>query len=155
VTTGGVSMGDRDLVRAALESLGVEVLFHGVRLQPGKPALFGRHAKGHVFALPGNPVSALVCADLFALPFAAARAGLGFDAALREERAVLDAPVAASPKRQRVFPCRLGGGRVAPLPWRGSADLYTATRGNAYLVVPTARDLAAGEEVTCLVPARS
>jgi len=53
-----------------------------------------------------------------------------------------------------VFPCLLRGGRAQPLPWRGSGDLYTATRGNAYLVIPTGRDVAAGDEVLCLLPER-
>ena len=155
VTTGGVSMGDLDLVRPTLEELGVEILFHRILLQPGKPVLFGRHAGGHVIGLPGNPVSALVCADLFALPFLAARSGLDFDAAMRTVHGRLTKAVKASPKRRRVFPCvrdDLGG--VTPLPWRSSADLYTVTRGNAYMVVEIGGDLAPGEEVQCLVPER-
>ncbi|MDH3592443.1 MAG: molybdopterin molybdotransferase MoeA [Planctomycetota bacterium] len=155
VTTGGVSMGDLDLVPSTLEDLGVEILFHRILLQPGKPVLFGRHARGHVVALPGNPVSALVCADLFALPFLAARAGHDFEAALRTVPGQLTGAVKASPKRQRVFPCVRGDtGDVMPLPWRSSADLYTVTRGNAYMIVEIARDLAVGEEVQCLVPER-
>ncbi len=155
VTTGGVSKGDHDLVRPALEEAGVEILFHGVALQPGKPVLFGEHAGGRVFGLPGNPASSLVCADLFVLPYLAALAGRAFDEVLSPVRARLTAPVEASPKRRRVFPCALRGGRVEPLPWRSSADLYSLARGNAYLVIEPGVPLAEGDEVTCLLPERA
>jgi molybdopterin molybdotransferase len=154
VTTGGVSKGELDLVRPALEARDVRVVVHRVQLQPGKPFLFGVHEKGAVFALPGNPVSALVCADLFLLPFLAARAGRTFDEVLHQVRARLTAPVEASPKRRRVFPCILHDGEADPLPWRGSADLYAVTSSNAYLVIELGHHLAAGAEVSCLVPER-
>ncbi|MHC4491083.1 MAG: molybdopterin molybdotransferase MoeA [Planctomycetota bacterium] len=154
VTTGGVSKGELDLVRPELEARDVRVVFHRIQLQPGKPILFGEHDKGVVFALPGNPVSALVCADLFVLPYLASRAGRSFDDVLASTRARLSAPVEGSPKRRRVFPCVLRGDEVDPLPWRGSADLYTVTAGNAYIVIELGHHLAAGAEVSCLVPER-
>jgi molybdopterin molybdotransferase len=65
--------------RTCLRDLGVEQVFHGVRLKPGKPIWFGvlPHAKGPrlVFGLPGNPVSGLVCFELFVRPAIAALAG--------------------------------------------------------------------------------
>lgn len=61
VTTGGVSVGSRDLVREAAESLGARVLFHGIAMRPGKPLLFAMLPDGRpLFGLPGNPVAALV-----------------------------------------------------------------------------------------------
>ena len=154
VTTGGVSKGELDLVRPTLERRGVEVVFHGVALQPGKPVLFAKHAGGVVFGLPGNPASALVCADLFLLPYVAALSGEPFEAALSTVRGRLVRDVKASAKRRRVFPCVLSDGSVEPLPWRSSADLYTLTRGNAYMIVEPGVDGAVGDEVTCLVPRR-
>jgi len=154
VTTGGVSKGDRDLVRPALENLGCEVLLHGIALQPGKPLLFARRGTSCAFGLPGNPASALVCADLFVVPWARARQGADFDAIPARRQGVLTAPVQAAAERRRVFPCRLEEGRIAPLPWRSSADLYTLTRANAYMVVEPGRDLGAGEVIDCLVPER-
>jgi molybdopterin molybdotransferase len=155
VTTGGVSKGELDLVRPTLEAIGVAVHVHGVQLQPGKPFLFGTTVDKAVFGLPGNPVSALVCADLFLLPFVAARSGRDFEEVLRVRRARLLGPIAASPKRQRVLPCRLGGDEVQPLPWRSSADVYTLAQANAYVTVNVGYHLAQGAEVTCLVPQRS
>ena len=154
LTTGGVSKGELDLVRPELEARGVRVVFHRIQLQPGKPVLFGEHDDGVVFALPGNPVSARVCADLFVLPYLAARAGRSFDEVLTSTRARLSGPVQGSPKRRRVFPCVLRGDEVDPLPWRGSADLYTVTASNAYIVIEIGHHLAAGAEVSCLVPER-
>jgi molybdopterin molybdotransferase len=155
VTTGGVSRGELDLVRPRLEALGVKVHVHGVQLQPGKPFLFGTTGEVAVFGLPGNPVSALVCADLFVLPFIAVRGGRGFDDVLLVRRARLTGPLAASPKRRRVLPCRLKGDDVQPLPWRSSADVYTLAHANAYVTVDIGYHLAQGAEVTVLVPERS
>jgi len=154
VSTGAVSMGHKDFVPELLVQAGVEILFHKIALQPGKPVLFGRHENGHVFGLPGNPVSALVCADLFVLPHLAALSGATFESALIETQAPLLAPVASSPKRRRVFPCYLGADGVEPLPWRGSADMHTALRGNAYVAIEQGDDRAAGDPVTCFVPTR-
>jgi len=155
VTSGGVSQGELDLVRPRLEAHGVEIVLHRVQLQPGKPFLFGAHGpRGAVFGLPGNPVSALVCADLFLLPYLAARAGRDFDDALLGTRGTLQASVASSPKRRRVLPCVYRDGEVAPLPWRSSADLYTMSHANAYFVVELGHDVPAGSQVDCLVPER-
>jgi molybdopterin molybdotransferase len=154
LTTGGVSKGDLDLVRPALEQAGVEVAIHGVALQPGKPVLFGGRDRTTVFGLPGNPASALVCADLFVLPHLAVLRGRGFDEVLASRRARISGPVRSSPKRRRVFPCILHGDRVDPMPWRSSADLYTLGRSNAYMVIETGLDVSIGAEVECLVPER-
>ena len=154
VTTGGVSRGDLDLVRPALESLGGEVLLHGVALQPGKPFLCARRGDSFAFGLPGNPASALVCADLFVLPFLVALQGGSFDATPARREGVLSAPVKASAQRRRVFPCVREGDRIHPLPFRSSADLYTLPRANAYLVIEPGVDLAEGARATCLVPER-
>jgi molybdenum cofactor synthesis domain-containing protein len=154
VTTGGVSKGEFDLVRPTLETLGAKVHVHGVQLQPGKPFLFGTAGNVAVFGLPGNPVSALVCADLFVLPVVAVRAGRTFDEVLLARRARLTGPVAASPKRRRVLPCRLRGAEAQPLPWRSSADVYTLTHANGYVIVDIGYHLAQGAEVTVLVPER-
>ncbi|MES2708840.1 MAG: gephyrin-like molybdotransferase Glp [Verrucomicrobiota bacterium] len=68
VLAGGVSVGDHDLVKPALESLGIPLDFWRIRLKPGKPFLFTRHEEKLIFGLPGNPASAFVTAVLFLLP---------------------------------------------------------------------------------------
>jgi molybdopterin molybdotransferase len=68
VTSGGVSVGPHDLVRRVLAELGIEEVFWGVAVKPGKPLAFGTRGNTLVFGLPGNPVSTLVGAELFVTP---------------------------------------------------------------------------------------
>lgn len=69
VTVGGASVGDHDRVKPALARLGLKITVESVALRPGKPTWFGRLADGRrVLGLPGNPASALVCAELFLRP---------------------------------------------------------------------------------------
>src|SRR5215212_5354229 len=68
VTSGGVSVGEKDLVKGTMLELGVEQVFWGVRFKPGKPLFFGVRDGASVFGLPGNPVSAMVCFELFVRP---------------------------------------------------------------------------------------
>ncbi|MGL6278532.1 MAG: molybdopterin molybdotransferase MoeA [Gaiella sp.] len=75
VTSGGVSVGPHDLVRSTLASLGVEEVFWGVAMRPGKPLAFGVRGDTLVFGLPGNPVSSLVGAMLFVVPAVTALQG--------------------------------------------------------------------------------
>lgn len=68
VTLGGASVGDHDLVQSALAEDGLEVAFWRIAMRPGKPLMFGRYRGLPMLGLPGNPVSALVCAHLFLVP---------------------------------------------------------------------------------------
>ncbi|HET7505508.1 MAG TPA: gephyrin-like molybdotransferase Glp [Kofleriaceae bacterium] len=71
ITTGGVSVGDRDYVRAALSAAGISLELYKVAMKPGKPFAFGMRAGGHpapVFGLPGNPVSTVAAFELFLRP---------------------------------------------------------------------------------------
>ena len=68
VTTGGASVGDHDLVQQALAAEGMELSFWKIALRPGQPLMHGRLGAMHVLGLPGNPVSAYVCAFLFLVP---------------------------------------------------------------------------------------
>jgi molybdopterin molybdotransferase len=76
VTSGGVSVGEHDLVRAVERELGVEEVFWRVSIKPGKPVSFGVRGETLVFGLPGNPVSALVGCELFVKPALRALQGL-------------------------------------------------------------------------------
>jgi molybdopterin molybdotransferase len=70
ITTGGVSMGDRDYIKTLVEEVGVKVHFHKVRIKPAKPILFGtyKEGKGLFFGIPGNPVSCAIAFDLIVKP---------------------------------------------------------------------------------------
>jgi molybdopterin molybdotransferase len=79
VLSGGVSAGVLDLAPGVLNDVGVRQIFHKIQLKPGKPLWFGvvesKDAKKLVFGLPGNPVSSLVCFELFVRPAIARLAG--------------------------------------------------------------------------------
>lgn len=77
VTTGGVSVGDYDLVKDVFGSLGVKWLFWKVRMRPGHPVAFGKYKDRLFFALPGNPVSSMVTYDQFVLPAIKKMLGIG------------------------------------------------------------------------------
>ena len=149
--SGGVSVGPHDHVKPALAELGVEERFWGVRLKPGKPTWFGTAPGGQlVFGLPGNPVSAMVTFHLFARP--ALRQLTGADPGDTRARAVLDTPVALSPRREQVIRCRRAarddGWHVEPTREQGSHILTSMLGARAFALVPSGEgELAAGERV--------
>ena len=77
VTIGGASVGDHDIVEATTREMGAEPAFYKLAMRPGKPLMAGRLFGGLMLGLPGNPVSAIVCAHLFLLPALRALQGLG------------------------------------------------------------------------------
>jgi molybdopterin molybdotransferase len=98
VTLGGASVGDHDLVQSALTPLGLDIDFWKIAMRPGKPLMYGRLGDKPMLGLPGNPVSALVCALLFLKP-AIARLQ-GSDTALHTTLARLGADMAANDSRE-------------------------------------------------------
>jgi molybdopterin molybdotransferase len=132
LTTGGVSVGDFDLVPRVVAELGGEVLFHKVAMQPGKPVLAARLGKALVLGLPGNSVSVLVGYCLFGRP--CLRRLAGDPEAFSLPWQMLPAAAAAHNRGNRVQfrPARGVREAAAPgvevLPWKGSHDLLTAAR---------------------------
>ena len=98
VTLGGASVGDHDLVQSALMPLGLNIDFWKIAMRPGKPLMYGRLGQMPMLGLPGNPVSALVCAALFLKP-AIARLQ-GGDTALRTTLARLGSALPANDRRE-------------------------------------------------------
>jgi molybdopterin molybdotransferase len=106
VTVGGASVGDHDLVKPALRTLGLELAVESVNVRPGKPTWFGRLADGRrVLGLPGNPASALVCAELFLHPLVTAMQG--GDPALTLVQAKASAPFPANGPREHWMRARI------------------------------------------------
>src|SRR5690242_13735751 len=158
--SGGVSMGKYDLVEHALNELGSEFFFTGAQIQPGKPNGFGRapartgFAPTCFFGLPGNPVSTMVCFELFAVAMVEALGGAS-PRPLMFVQARLKSDVRAKTGLTRFLPALLTGERerteVELLKWQGSGDMATTARANCFLVVPPEREkLAAGEMVSIL-----
>ncbi len=105
VTTAGVSVGDLDLVRDGLRELGIREVFWKVAIQPGRPTTFGVLGTRPVFALPGNPVAALLTAELFVRP--ALRAMMGHARPVEPPWRVLLANE-VTPRNDRVTLLRVG-----------------------------------------------
>ncbi|HUX00088.1 MAG TPA: gephyrin-like molybdotransferase Glp [Phycisphaerae bacterium] len=138
LVSGGVSVGDWDLVPKVLRSLGVEVHFAAIRMKPGKPTLFGTHGRGLVFGLPGNPVSTLVAFHLFVWP--ALRKMMGrADAAPPTLCATLAAETLVRGERRAFLPAvlrREGETWAAEvIATRGSADLVGFSRAGALVAL--------------------
>ncbi len=105
VVIGGASVGDHDHARPALKKLGLTLEVEKVNLRPGKPTWFGHTPMGIVLGLPGNPASALVCAQLFLRPMIAAM--LGTESALPLQRAHLHEALAANESREHYLRAHL------------------------------------------------
>ena len=111
VTVGGASVGDHDLVKPALGSLGLRLAFDGVRVRPGKPTSFGVLADGRrVLGLPGNPASAFVMAQLLLKAWIEASLGVAAGPAWRQ--AVSVKPIAATGPREAYLRARLSYGEA-------------------------------------------
>ncbi len=151
VTSGGVSVGPHDLVRAIEADLGVEEVFWGVSVKPGKPLAFGVRGGTLVFGLPGNPVSSLVSSVLFVLPALRALQGER-DPAPRYRHGLLARAVAPDPRRDELLRARLTpGGELEPLSGQESHMIVRAAEANALIFVPTgAEELPAGSTVRYL-----
>jgi len=159
--SGGVSMGAYDLVEEVLETLGAEFFFTGVKMQPGKPVVFGRlpAADGFpaqfFFGLPGNPVSTQVTFHCFVEPLLRAMAGAAVQGP-RFAQATLAEDAPGNPGLMRVLPARLTADRVRPevrlVSWQGSGDLAANARANCYAVLPPEKErFAAGDVITILL----
>ncbi len=140
VTTGGASVGDHDLVVEGLKSRGLEVDFWKIAMRPGKPLVFGRLGPVPVLGLPGNPVSALVCAVLFLLPALARLSGLAADPPPTSP-AHLGAPLAANDARADHLRATLardaeGGVIATPFPVQDSAMLRRLALADALILRP-------------------
>jgi molybdopterin molybdotransferase len=154
VTSGGVSVGPHDLVRKIEAELGVEEVFWKVAVKPGKPISFGVHDRTLVFGLPGNPVSSLVCFELFVRPAVLALQGA------REPGPAfapgeLAAAVRRNPERDEFLRARLraDGERVLlePLTGQESHMIARAAAADALVLAPRGNgELASGTTVRYL-----
>ena len=141
--SGGVSAGVLDLVPSVLVELGVREVFHKVRMKPGKPVWFGTHQRPDqrsvVFGLPGNPVSSLVCFELFVRQAMRRLAGL---TRTLPERIIarLSEDHIARGDRPTYYPACLYRAddvwMVRPCAWKGSADLRSTVTGNSMIEFP-------------------
>ncbi|MFQ5963969.1 MAG: gephyrin-like molybdotransferase Glp [Candidatus Scalinduaceae bacterium] len=138
ILSGGVSMGEYDLVGEVLRDNGVKIFFEKVALRPGKPTVFGKKDDTLIFALPGNPVSTFVTFELFVRPSIKKMMGFQF-----YENSVLYAEVEkeikVKRKRREYRPAFLRyvdrTWKVSPVGWHGSGDLFSTTKANCLLII--------------------
>ena len=180
--SGGVSMGKYDLVEHALAELKAEFFFTGAKIQPGKPVVFGAVPAGpgpalpsangrseveggrpqegnrmgkYFLGLPGNPISTMVCFELFARPLIEALAGLQARP-LAFVSARLTSPIKIKLCLKRFLPAHFSGefenSEVELVHWQGSGDVASMARSNCYVVIPPDREnIPAGEFVPLLL----
>jgi len=153
VTIGGASVGDHDLVGPVARDMGFEQAFWKVAMRPGKPLMAGRLGGAILLGLPGNPVSAIVCAHLFLLPLLAHLQGMPGGHDVRKAR--LSVPLAANGPRTHYMRARLtpgdDGPTIAPMDQQDSALLSILTKADALLIRPLGDGpVAAGETVEYL-----
>jgi molybdopterin molybdotransferase len=140
VTIGGASVGEYDLVATALKSEGLELDFWKIAMRPGKPLLFGRMESQRVLGVPGNPVSALICAEVFLVPMLGRLLGLA-EEKRPEPEAVLGEALPANGIREHYMRAqsewREDGMRVVtPLPSQDSSLVAALARADCLIVRP-------------------
>jgi molybdopterin molybdotransferase len=159
--SGGVSMGEYDLVEEVLHTMDAEFFFTGAKMQPGKPVVFGRLPAADdlpgqfFFGLPGNPVSTQVTFHCFVAPLLRAMAGAATYGP-RFAQATLSEDTASKPGLMQLLPAHLTPDRTRPLvklvSWQGSGDLAANARANCYAVLPPEKEqLTTGEVITILL----
>jgi molybdopterin molybdotransferase len=177
ILSGGVSAGKYDLVEEVLAEFGAEFVFTGVKMQPGKPVVFGRLPKlkqggastqvsgarpwapefgegAYFFGLPGNPISTQVTFHCFVEPLLRAMCGAEV-AGPKFVQATLAEGVRGKSGLTRLLPAFLRHDLVRPevrvVGWQGSGDLAANARANCYAVLPDGRDLQAGDVISVLL----
>jgi len=139
VISGGVSVGDYDLVKEELRGLGVRPVFWQLRIKPGKPTFFGVRGRQLVFGLPGNPTSAMVMFHLFARPAIDRMLGRKRPG-LRSAKALLEQEITVRPGRTQFLRGVLVGEgpvlKVDPFPDQRSGVLRSMVKSRVLIVVP-------------------
>jgi len=132
--TGGVSMGDFDFVPGIMQEAGVDILFHSIAIQPGRPTVFGRKGNRFVFGLPGNPVSSFVQFELLVRPFLYKLMGHDY------RPLILPLPLGKTitrkpSSRKSVIPVDIRDGLVFPVAYHGSAHIHSYIHATGILML--------------------
>ncbi len=146
VITGGVSVGEHDLVQEALRTLGAKIDIWRVAIKPGKPFLFGRAGGCAVFGLPGNPVSAFVTFLQFVRPAILKMVGAK-NVDLLKVPAKLAVDITNEGDRPHYVRGRIDNGTFVPIGRQESHALFGLSQSNALLRIAVGQSLRAGEIV--------
>lgn len=147
ITIGGASVGDHDLVARVAGEEGFDLAFHRIAIRPGKPVMAGRRGRQLMVGLPGNPVSAMVCATVFLVPLIRAMQGLPARAMPREVMK-LAAPLGPNGPREHYLRAEVTAAGVAPFAAQDSSLLSVLSRADVLIVQPPGHEGAGvGEQV--------
>lgn len=149
--SGGISVGDYDFVGKALLELGVEQIFYKVKQKPGKPLLFGKMKNKPVFALPGNPASALSSFYVYVQPSLQKLSG-NLDFSLNKLQAKLTSNYVKKGARAQFLKAIVNNGEVSILEGQSSAMLHTFAIANAFVYVPAeVENISKGDDVEVIM----
>ncbi|TBW27158.1 gephyrin-like molybdotransferase Glp [Gramella sp. KN1008] len=150
ILSGGISVGDYDFVKQALEENGVKEQFYKVFQKPGKPLYFGRKGEKYVFALPGNPASSLSCFYIYVLPMLFRLSG--------SEKTGLDHfsfPISHDfenrADRPSFLKARIQEGKVEILNAQSSSMIQSMALGNTLAFIDAETKLAQGDQIECFL----
>ena len=139
ITIGGASVGKYDLIHSSLIKFGFKLDFWKIAMQPGKPMMFGSCKKTFVMGLPGNPVSALICSEIFLKKAIYALQGIKHEDFIIN--AILDNDIAPNNFRKQYlrgnmyFDKSIGEMRVKLLKNQDSASLYPYSKSNSLIMI--------------------
>ncbi len=135
VLTGGVSMGDFDLIPKALNEIGFDIIFQSIAVQPGKPTLFAKKQNKYLFGLPGNPVSSYMQFELLVKPFLYKLMNhdykpVQFTATMSEKYS------RKKSERTSLVPVKVKKSFIYLVEYHGSAHLFALNEANGFIIVP-------------------
>ncbi|MDR5590503.1 gephyrin-like molybdotransferase Glp [Christiangramia sp. SM2212] len=148
ILSGGISVGDYDFVKQALEENGVVQQFYKVFQKPGKPLYFGRKDEKYVFALPGNPASSLSCFYIYVLPFLQKLSGIK-NSGLETYSFPISHSFENRADRPSFLKAKIENGKVEILDGQGSSMIQSMALGNALAFIDAETKLNEGDQIKC------
>lgn len=156
LTIGGASVGVYDLVQQALGDAGFDLGFWKIAMRPGKPLIFGHLGNARILGVPGNPVSAMICARVFLVPMIQSLLGLDPFADTTLQARLADDIEANSPRQHYMRATRTAGPDgawvVTPLPSQDSSLIATLAKADCLIIRPPHAPAAASGELVEVLP---
>ncbi|MDP3465650.1 MAG: molybdopterin molybdotransferase MoeA [Sulfuricurvum sp.] len=153
ITSGGVSVGDADYTKEAFRSLGVETLFESVDIKPGKPTTFGKIGNTLILNLPGNPLAAALCFELFAQSTIMALSGRT-DKYLSTITTKISTPFKMKKGRRSLIPGWFDGATFTPSEKFGPGMVLPLSRANGFMMVDASVEAFEKDSEVKIIPTR-
>jgi len=153
ITSGGVSVGDADFTKEAFQSLGFEGAFESVDIKPGKPTTFGRIGNSIILNLPGNPLAAALCFELFGQSAILSLSGRA-DKFLSSITTHISEPFKMKKGRRSLIPGWFDGASFTPSPKFGPGMVLPLSRANAFMMVDASVEGFEQDAVVKVIPTR-